>query len=111
MAFSPCPCPVSAQPCSSVSQANVAFFMTGSTLEIGFVGDTTDKVSVLNQSTAGNQIDEVDLNNGHLLTAADINTVIQDVTAYAAAHSITLNTIADVKGDTSLMAIINATWH
>jgi hypothetical protein len=96
---------------AGLGTADVAFFMNGTTLEIGYVGNVADKISVQNQSVAINQIDRFELNNGNYLTAADVNQVIQDINTYAAGNSITINSIEDIKGNASLMAIITAAWN
>jgi hypothetical protein len=73
--------------------------------------NSTDKITIVNQTTASNDIDLLELNNGYYLTDANINQVIQDMTAYATNNSISLTSLNDVKNDANLMAIVNGAWH
>lgn len=96
---------------SSVSQSEVAIWMNGSNLEIGYTSNSTDKITVQNQTTAANDIDRLELSTGYYLTDANINQVIQDMTTYAVNNSISLTSLNDVKNDAGLMAIVNGAWH
>ena len=91
----------------SVSRDTIAFFQNDSDLHIAY-GDT-DYITALNQDTAG--IERVQATNGWFLTDAEINTVIQQITAYATNHGLTLTSAHEVKNNQDLMNIIVSAWH
>ena len=98
---------------ASVSGATIAFFKNGSNLSIAY-GDT-DHILVSPQGHYPRAIDagieKVQLSDGFFLTDSDINLVIQQMTAYANDHGISLTSVDDVKGNQDLMNIIVQSWH
>lgn len=96
---------------SSVAQSEVAFWMNGSNLEIGYTSNSTDSITIQNQSTSSNTVERLELGTGYYLTTANINQIIQDMNAYATNNSITITSLNDVKNDAGLMAIVNSGWH
>jgi Ca2+-binding RTX toxin-like protein len=91
----------------TVSGETVAFFRNGSDLSITYGG--ADYITVLNQDDAG--IEKVQFGNGLYLTDAEINAVIQQITAYSADHGLSLTSVDDVRGNHELMNIIANSWH
>jgi hypothetical protein len=62
--------------------------------------------------SAGTKIEKVQLSDGTYLTNKDINTLIQNITTYAGANSISLtNGVTSVKGNSNLMELVNNSWH
>lgn len=94
---------------NTVSQNDVAFFMNGNDLEIGFAG-TFDQVTVQGQNS-GNTIENFDLNDGHYLTSSDVNNIISNMSTYAANNSVSFNSLNDVESNQNLMNIIASSWH
>lgn len=95
---------------SSVDKSVLAFYMSGNDLQFGYVG-TSDMGTVQNQSVSGNTVERFELNDGQYLTDSDINTVIQQMAAYAASNSIPFASLGDVKNSPELMNIIVSSWH
>jgi len=95
---------------AGIGQSGVGLFRNGNNLEIGY--SDADKVSVSNFfSSANYQVDEVNLADGFYLTAADINQIIQDMTAYAVDEGIALSSVNDVRNNEQLMSIVSNSWH
>lgn len=96
---------------SSIADDIVALFMSGSTLEIGYVGNSTDQINVTNQTTTADQIGKIQLADGNYLDTADINNIIQEMSTYATDNSVSFSSLSDVKADSGLMNIIANSWH
>ena len=62
-------------------------------------------------STTGNRIENITLASGEYLTDADINQIIQDMSAYAATEGIALNSVDDVRQNEELMAMVANSWN
>ncbi len=94
-----------------VYKSNVAFFKDAAGNLFVDYGVTvyTDLFSADNWDSTG-VLEKFQLNDGYKLSNIDVNKVIQDITAYATANSITLTSVADVKGNTDLMNIIVSAW-
>ncbi len=90
----------------SVPRDTIAFFQDGGDLHIAY-GDT-DYITVLNQDTEG--IERLQI-GGWFLTDADINTLIQQITAYMADHGLALTSAHEVRNNGELMNIIANSWH
>jgi glycine cleavage system H lipoate-binding protein len=94
----------------------VALLRRGDQLEIGY-GDS-DQVTIedfFNSDQWGRQnhnpVDTIQLADGSLLTAADIDAVVQQMSAYAVKEGISLNSLDSVKHDENLMALVAGSWH
>jgi len=90
-----------------VAKDTIAFFRDGSDLHITY-GDA-DRIAVFNQDTSG--IEKMQINEGPFLTDGDINTLIQQMTAYAADRGISMTTVDDVKKNQELMGMVMNAWH
>lgn len=95
---------------NSVSQSNVAFYMSGGNLQIGYLG-TSDLVTVNSQTTNSSKVERFELSTGYYLSNTDISTVIQQMSSYASSHSLSFTSLSDVKASNDLMNIINTAWH
>ena len=96
----------------SVHQAQIALFKNGNNLQIGYVGNTTDLITVKSQFVTGNSVEKLaSQDTGKFLTNTDINTIIANMSAYATDHGITLSSIETVKNNAGLLAIVNTGWH
>jgi Ca2+-binding RTX toxin-like protein len=94
---------------SDVLQNTVALFQNGQNLIIGY--GSTDKVTITNQAAADYGVEKIELNNGLFLTNTDVNLVIQQITAFASSHGITLTNVDNVRANQDLMNIIANSWH
>jgi Ca2+-binding RTX toxin-like protein len=94
---------------SDVLQGTVALFQSGQNLVIGY--GSTDKVTITNQAAADYGVEKIQLNNGLFLTNTDVNLVIQQITAFASSHGITLTNVDNVRANQDLMNIIANAWH
>jgi hypothetical protein len=90
-------------------QNTVALFQNGQNLIIGY--GSTDKVTITNQAAADYGVEKIELNNGLFLTNTDVNLVIQQITAFASSHGITLTNVDNVRANQDLMNIIANSWH
>ncbi|MCK5915168.1 MAG: cadherin-like domain-containing protein, partial [Deltaproteobacteria bacterium] len=68
---------------ADVTKEEIAFLKTGNTMKIGY--GTTDLITMNNcsGSTTGNRIETITLADGSFMTDADINQLIQEMSAYA----------------------------
>ncbi|HQM82718.1 MAG TPA: calcium-binding protein [Syntrophorhabdaceae bacterium] len=94
---------------SDVMEATVALFKNGQNLYVGY--GSTDQVNITNQFSADAGVERLELNNGLFLTNDDVNLVIQQMTAFAADHQISMTSLADVRANQDLMNIIANSWH
>ncbi|HEY9868967.1 MAG TPA: calcium-binding protein, partial [Candidatus Obscuribacterales bacterium] len=76
---------------------------------VGYGG--SDTATVVNQAASSNAIERFELDNGSYLTAADVNSIIQQMAAYAADHSASFTSLNDVQTNQDLMAIIASSWR
>lgn len=96
-----------------ISKSNIAFYKDGNNLIIDY-GNTIgqDKISIIGQYEATNKvIERIELSDGKYLTNADINTLIQNMTAYATSNDIQITSVETVKNDANLMNLVAAAWH
>ena len=95
---------------AGIGNNNVGLFKNGNSLDIGY--GSTDKISIKNFFSGANyQTDQVKLEGGSYITAADINRIIQDIAAYAVSEGITLSSVNDVRNNEHLMTMIAGSWH
>ena len=95
---------------ADVDSSSIALFRDGDNLEVGY--GATDQVTVSNFFAGpDSQVDEVQLADGSLLTAADIEAVVQQMSAYAVNEGISLNSLDSVKHDEDLMPLVAGSWH
>jgi len=86
---------------------SIAFFRDYTGLSIAY--GSKDRIMMADQDTAG--IEKVQITGGFYLTDSDINTLIQQITAYAAVQGVVLNNVDDVRNNNGLMNIIVNAWH
>ena len=96
---------------NTVNKSNVAFFMLNGNLQMGYVGNSADLITVQGQNTASGSVERFQASDGTYMTNADVNTVIQSMTTYATNNGISLTSLNDVKNNTGLMNIVAAGWH
>jgi len=96
---------------SSVSLASIGLYQDSSgNLHIGY-GSSGDNITIQDQDTTNGAIERLQTSDGHYLTNADINGVIQAMSSYATNNSVTFTSLSDVENNANLMAIVNAAWH
>ncbi len=84
--------------------------MTQAEIEKGVIVRGADAGDCLSGLDAGG-IGKVQISGGFCLNDADINAIIQQMTAYAAENGIPLTSVDDVKGNREMMNIIANAWH
>ena len=92
-----------------IAASDVAMLMSGDDLVLG-IGDT-DQVSVVGQRLPYSAVERFSLNDGRYLTNADVNRIVQDLTAYATDNGIALASVEDVKNNAELMNIVVSSWQ
>lgn len=72
-----------------------------------------DQITVLNQfgSDKSKLVERFELNDGSYMTDADINALIQNMTAYANNNAIEFTGIESVKNNADLMNLVASAWH
>ena len=91
-----------------IAKEDIAISQNGSNLQIDY--GNGDIVTIQNQSDSANAVEQVETNGGYYLTNEDINTIIQDMTAFANDNGIPFSNIDDVKGNEGLMNIVANSW-
>jgi len=94
-----------------VSSVGIALFKADNTLQIGYGIDDVITLNNVSDSTTGNRIEAITLANGSTMTDADINQIIQEMSAYATAEGIAMDSLADVRQNEELMAIVASGWQ
>jgi Ca2+-binding RTX toxin-like protein len=94
-----------------VATNSVAVFMDGDTLQIGYGSDDVITMADYSDSTTGNRIENITMLDGSTMTDADINQLIQDMSAYAVTEGISLDSLADVRQNEELMTMIAGSWQ
>jgi len=80
--------------------------MSGSDLKIcSYVGSSAE-LTILNQTTSETKIERLELDNNKYLTDSDVNTIIQQMSAYASSNSISFTSLSNVKASADLVNII-----
>lgn len=93
----------------TVVQKTIAFFKSGNDLICAYSGN--NRIKIQNQFDSNSAVEKFEIYGGKYLTNNDINQVIQQISAYASAKHITLNTIENVTANSALMTIISNSWH
>jgi Ca2+-binding RTX toxin-like protein len=96
---------------ASVIKANIALFMSGNDLQIGYKNNATDQITVVNQQLASGSVERFQASDGTFLTNADVNLVIQAMSSYATNNGIALTDLNTVEQNQNLMAIVQNAWH
>ena len=94
---------------AGVDREDVAIFMRKKDLYLQY-GDG-DIVKIEHQDHYRKGIERIELSDGSFLTDADINGIIQQMSAYAVNEGICLKSVEDVRGNDELMALIANSWH
>lgn len=95
---------------SSVAHDAVAFFRQDFDLIISYA-NSSDQITIKNEFAAGNDdIGMFKLNDGSYLSQADVNSVIQNMSSYAADNGIAFANVNDVKNSADLMNVIASSW-
>jgi Ca2+-binding RTX toxin-like protein len=97
---------------SSITKLDVAFFQTeGGDLQVGWTDNTGDLITVQNQNNVDTAVERIQLSDGIYMTSVDINLVIQAMSSYATANSVSFSSLSDVENNSNLLAIVNSGWH
>ena len=98
----------------TVPMETVALFMKDGTLQIGYGENDQISLSDYSDSEIGNRIETIVFDyesSGSYMTDADINQIIQEMSAYATAEGIAMDSLADVRQNEELMAIVASGWQ
>ena len=96
---------------SGITKNTVALYKSNNALVIGYDGTKLANVVLEGQFVGSNTIEKLQLSNGTYLTSANINSIVQSMSAYAAKNHITIDSISAVKSNQNLMNIIANSWH
>jgi hypothetical protein len=97
---------------ASSSKLDLAIFKTSSgDLQIGWVGNSNDLITVQHQNTVDTAIERLQLDDGSYMTSADVNLIIQTMSSYAVSNGVSFSSLTDVESNSNLMAIVNNGWH
>ncbi len=98
-----------------VTKTNIAIYKdTNNNLIIDYGENAgVDQITVLNQfgSDKSKLVEKFELNDGSYMTDADINALIQNMTAYANNNAIEFTGIESVKNNADLMNLVASAWH
>lgn len=94
---------------SNVLKQSVAFFKSGVNLIVGYANG--DRITIQNQSTATNSIEQFQLSSNEYLTNANINSIIGQIASYATENGVQINSIENVIANQDLMAIVSNSWQ
>ncbi len=91
--------------------SDIGLCQSGNDLLLGIAGsDDTLRIENWFQSTE-NQVENVQLADGNHLTNADINQLIQQMSAYAVDQGIAFNNINDVYNNQDMMTLVANSWQ
>jgi len=93
---------------NGVQSNTIAFYSNNN--DLTFAYGTDDYITVKDQSGWGT-MEKVSQSNNTYLTSSEINSIIQQINAYATSHGIEVTSVNDVKNNQDLMNIIAAGWH
>lgn len=93
-----------------IMAGSIALLRNGDHLEIGYGVD--DRV-LISQFFVGadHQVDEVRLSDGAFLTAADIEVILQEMSAYAVQHGIAMNSFEEVRQQEEFVPLVAGSWQ
>ncbi|SEA83603.1 Ca2+-binding protein, RTX toxin-related [Desulfuromusa kysingii] len=96
---------------ADVIKEEIAFLKTGTTMKIGYGTDDLITMNSYSDSETGNRIETITLADGSTMTDADINQLIQEMSAYATTEGISLDSLDNVRQDEQLMTMIADSWQ
>jgi len=88
-----------------------ALYREGDTLQIGYGVDDVITLADYSDSETGNRIENITLADGSTLTDADINQIIHEMSAYAMAEGISIESLVDVRNNEDLLSIVVGGWQ
>lgn len=95
---------------TGVTTQDVAFYMQGNDLYLS--QGAGDSIQVTDQSTTTSKIEKFELEDGHFVSSADVNLIIQQIAAYQQQHTeVNIANVNDVRNNQDLMTIVSNTWH
>lgn len=95
---------------ADVGRTGIALFRSGDQLEIGYgAGDRVTLDNFFRDQES--QVDVVQLADDTLLTAVDIEGIIQQMSSYAVQEGISLTSLDGVRQNESMMTLVAGSWH
>jgi Ca2+-binding RTX toxin-like protein len=100
---------------NSIAQDNIVVFRDNndpnSSLQVGYVDNTTDQITVIGQTADNTNIERFELQNGLFMDAEDMNKVVSAMTQYAENNGVTFDSLQSVRDNADLISIVNGGWH
>ncbi|MBN1956655.1 MAG: cadherin-like domain-containing protein [Desulfuromonadales bacterium] len=94
-----------------VTAEGFALYKQRDTLQIGYGVDDVITLADYSDSETGNRIENITLADGSYLTDDDINQIIQEMSAFATAEGISLDSLDDVRQNEELLTIVAGGWQ
>lgn len=96
----------------NINKNDIAFYMDGDDVYVST--DANSSIKIINQGISENAINSIALYNKdtaiHYITEADINKLIQEMTAYITDNGLDISSVQEVRSNSDLMTIINNGW-
>ncbi len=95
---------------SGITTQDVAFYMQGNDLYVS--QGAGDSIKITDQASTTSKIEKFELADGHFAGSADLNLIIQQMTAYQQQHTeVDITSVNDVRNNQDLMTIVSNVWH
>ncbi|MEA1988990.1 MAG: calcium-binding protein, partial [Pseudomonadota bacterium] len=92
-----------------VGKEDISFFMQNARLYLQY--SDTDSVTIAGQSKDDNQIERIELNDGSYMTNADIDLIVQQMSAFASEKGIWKPDNNDIRNNEQMMQIVTSGWQ
>ncbi len=92
-----------------VEKEDISFFMQGSRLHLQY--SDSDRVVISGQSRENSKIVRIELNDGSYLTNADVDLIVQQISAFASEQGIWKPDNNDIRNNEQMMQIITSVWQ
>lgn len=95
---------------TGITTQDVAFYMQGNDLYLS--QGAGDSIKITDQASTTSKIEKFELADGHFAGSADLNLIIQQMTAYQQQHTeVNISSVNDVRNNQDLMTIVSNVWH
>lgn len=94
---------------AGITTQDVAFYLEGNNLFLS--QGNGDTIQVTDQTTNTARIERFELEDGHFVSSADVNLIIQQIAAYEQDTGASITNVNDVRNNQDLMTIVANNWH
>jgi Ca2+-binding RTX toxin-like protein len=94
---------------AGITTQDVAFYLEGNNLFLS--QGNGDTIQVTDQTTNTARIERFELEDGHFVSSADVNLIIQQIAAYQQDTGASITNVNDVRNNQDLMTIVANNWH